>query len=99
MSEILDEFPALVDMIQAGGYLDWISPAAGLAGEFSGVTAAIMVPAGCGYAGTEVAWYLIQNGVMVYGIFEVNETFMLSVAEHQVEYARRLLAAAGMLGE
>jgi len=81
------------------GNLDWITPAIEMVGEAAALTSAIIVPTGCGHTGYEVAFYLIDHGVMVYGIYVVNETFMLSVAENQVEYARRLLAAAGMLGE
>jgi len=97
--DTLEELPALGDLLTMGGFMDWIAPAAGLAGELASVTAAIVVPAGCGYTGHEVAWYLVRNGIAVLGIFEVNENFMLSVADNQVEHARRLLAAAGMLGE
>ena len=85
--------------IDWGANWDWISPAVEWAGSLAGMTSTILVPAACGYSGYEIALYLMENGVMVYGIYVVSETFMLSVAENQVEYARRLLAAVGMLGE
>jgi hypothetical protein len=76
---------------------DWISPLIAIVQNLANHPShTFLVPANCGWSGSQIEHMLKRHGVHVWGRMTVRRTFMLTVRRKQARWAQYLLQREGI---